>query len=122
MVTVIIHGRPTQAVYLDCDPLPGKSEGPTVLRVRWRKGDARLLDGSLAPIAFELGGTFYEGWFRQVSRTEDAPDEIACTLISEGPIKETVESSWSRSLKAAIELGRRLWERDRKSQATRRTP
>ena len=96
MTTVLIHGRPTHAVRLTCDPFPWKTAtGPTVLRVRWKKADAKPFYGSLAPVVFELGGSFYEGNFRHVTRIDEPPDEIECTLISEGPIREAIESEWS---------------------------
>jgi hypothetical protein len=99
MVTVIVDGQATQAVHLACDPLPGAYAGPTVLRVRWKNGDARLFDGSSVPIVFEFSGRLFGGNFRQVARTSESPDEVVCTLISEGPLEEVAERGARRFMR-----------------------
>jgi hypothetical protein len=113
MVTVFVHGEATQAVYLNCDPFPGSSVGPTVLRIRWKAGDVKWFDGSLVPVVFEFAGTFYEGMFRQVARSEQEPGEIACTLISEGPIKENTEARWREPLRRLLKWRSVFEPRDR---------
>lgn len=107
MTTILVDGVAVDAPRVVCDPLPGKTTGPVVLRFHLTRDEIRPLT-SAAAIVFPLGGVLYRGQFRQVATTNYADGDVEYTYISEGPVTEHDMHIWERPLKRVLQWRPRL--------------
>jgi hypothetical protein len=93
MTTILVDGVAVDAARVVCDPLPGKTTGPVVLRFQLTREQARPLK-SIGPIVIPLGDLFYRGEFRQVATVHHSDGGVEYTYISEGPVTEHETHIW----------------------------
>ena len=107
MTTILVDGVAVNAPRIVCDPLPGKTTGPLVLRFQITPEEARPLE-SCGPIVFPLGTVCYRGQFRQVAATKHPDGSVEHTYISEGPVTEHETHIWERPLERVLKWRPRL--------------
>jgi hypothetical protein len=107
MTTILIDGVAVETPHMVCDPLPGNTTGPVVLRFELPPEQVRQLE-STGPIVFPLGGVFYRGEFRKVASTDRSDGGVEYTYISEGPVTERETHIWERPLERVRQLRTRL--------------
>jgi hypothetical protein len=107
MTTLLIDGVAIDASRIVCDPLPGKTTGPVVLRFQLTPHEVRPLE-SVGAIVFPVGGALYEGQFRRVATTKYSDGDVEYTYISEGCVTEHEAHIWERPLGRVLKWRPRL--------------